>query len=265
MLECVVNISEGRRRSVLQDLVAATGGALIDLHHDAHHNRSVFTLAGPDVENAARALATRAVAELEISSHQGVHPRIGVVDVAPFVPLEDSHFDEALAARDRFGQWIGQELKVPAYRYGPERSLPEVRRAAGIEVPDWGPPLLHPTAGGCAVGARQPLVAYNLWLANASLATAKAIAKKIRRPTLRTLGLQVGDEVQVSCNLIDPLTTGPAVAYDAVAAHADIARAELVGLLPVSVLERQPCRRWTRLDLSEERTIKARLELHGLR
>jgi glutamate formiminotransferase len=143
--------------------------------------------------------------------------------------------------------------------YGPERTLPDVRRHAAEEVE------AHPTAGICCVGARPVLVAYNLWLRPGStIDDARRIANEIRRPTLRTLGLQAGEAVQVSCNLIDPSTTGPDVAFDAVAARAPVARAELVGLVPAEVLEAIEPGRWLRLDLSESRTIEARLSQAGL-
>jgi glutamate formiminotransferase/glutamate formiminotransferase/formiminotetrahydrofolate cyclodeaminase len=164
-----------------------------------------------------------------------------------------------VGARDRLATRATTELGVPCVRYGPERTLPDVRRNAATEVE------AHPTAGICCVGARPVLVAYNLWLRpGSSLDAAKRIANEIRRPTLRTLGLAVGDAVQVSCNLIDPSTTGPDVAFDAVAARAPVARAELVGLVPASVLEAIPEGRWLQLDLSLSRTIEARLSQAGL-
>jgi glutamate formiminotransferase/glutamate formiminotransferase/formiminotetrahydrofolate cyclodeaminase len=166
---------------------------------------------------------------------------------------------DAVAARDRLAVRIERELGVPCVTYGPERTLPDVRRHAAEEVD------AHPTAGICCVGARPVLVAYNLWLAPpATVADARRIAAEIRSPTLRTLGLAVGDEVQVSCNLIDPATTGPDAAFDAVAARAAVARAELVGLVPADVLAAIAPSRWEALDLSRGRTIEARLSRAGL-
>lgn len=271
MLECVVNVSEGRDASVLEALAAAAGPALLDVHTDPHHHRSVLTLAGPGAEEAARRLAVEAVARIDLGRHVGVHPRLGAVDVVPFVPLGRSTMADAVAARDRFARWAAEELAVPCFVYGPERSLPDVRRGAfGSLAPDTGPALPHPTAGAVAVGARPVLVAYNLWLApGAPPGTARAIARHVRRPALRSLGLEVGGRAQVSCNLVDPRAVGPARAYDAVAECAaelgtSVVGAELVGLLPAKVLHAVPPERWSALGLAPSRTIEARLEQAGL-
>lgn len=258
MLECVVNISEGRRPEVVAAIGAAAGADLLDVHSDAHHHRSVLTLVG---EEAPRAVARAAVDRLDLGAHAGVHPRIGVVDVVPFVALGATPAAEAVAARDRFGAWAAAELGVPGFAYGPERTLPEVRRRAFAGLtPTWGPATPHPTAGAIAVGARPLLVAYNLWLApGTDLAVARRVAREVRSPEIRTLGLAVGDEVQVSMNLVAPLAVGPAEAWDRVASLAPVARAELVGLVPEGVLEQAPEGRWEQLDLGPERTIEARL------
>lgn len=257
MLECVVNVSEGRDHGALAAFAEATGADLLDLHVDAHHHRSVWTLVG---EDAPRRLTTAAVERLDLRTHDGVHPRIGVVDVVPFVPLGPATMADALDARNRFCTWAGDHLRLPCFAYGPERSLPDVRRHAfGDLAPVAGPWAPHPTAGAVAVGARPPLVAYNLWLARPDLTLARAIARDLRAPAVRALGLAVGDEVQVSMNLVDPATWGPAEAWDAVSARAPVARAELVGLIPAATLAGAPMWRWSQLDLSEDRTIEARL------
>jgi glutamate formiminotransferase/glutamate formiminotransferase/formiminotetrahydrofolate cyclodeaminase len=262
MLECVINISEGRRLEMIEVIGRAAGRELLDVHTDADHNRSVLTVVG---EPAARAVAATTVLLLDLPTHTGVHPRIGTLDVVPFVPLGATAFEEAIAARDRFATWAGDELEVPCFLYGPGRSLPEVRRGAWTTLtPDTGPATPHPAAGAIAVGARPLLVAYNVWLRNDDLELARTIARALRGPGVRTLGLQVGDEVQVSMNLIDPLTVGPADVFDAVAARADIARAELVGLVPSAVLAAVDRSRWDELDLAEDRTIEARLSARGL-
>jgi glutamate formiminotransferase len=258
VLECVVNVSEGTRLDVLDELAAAAGEALLDLHHDAGHNRAVLTLVG---EAAVRDVARTAVARIDLGHHRGAHPRIGAVDVVPFVPLGSQPMADAVAARDRFAAWAGAELELPCFLYGPERGLPEVRRGAFAELsPDAGPARPHPTAGGCAVGARPLLVAFNLWLAEPDLAAAQAIARELRGPSVRALGLAVGHAVQVSLNLVDATAVGPDAAYDFVAARARIARSELVGLVPERVLAGIDPARWQQLDLSPERTIEARLE-----
>jgi glutamate formiminotransferase / 5-formyltetrahydrofolate cyclo-ligase len=262
VLECVVNISEGRDRALVDAIAAAAGRDLLDVHTDPHHHRSVLTLVGTD---AARAVTTAAVERLDLRRHEGVHPRLGVVDVVPFVALEGSTAEDALVARDRFASWLAEEHGVPCFLYGPERTLPDVRRHAfGGLAPDRGPSEPHRTAGAAAVGARPVLVAYNVWLRGADLATARSVALAARRPALRALGLQVGDRLQVSMNLVDPQALGPAEAYDLVR---DLARqagtgvdgAELVGLVPQAVLEAVPSQRWRELDLAPDRTIDARL------
>jgi glutamate formiminotransferase / 5-formyltetrahydrofolate cyclo-ligase len=257
VLGCVVNVSEGRRGPVMDGIATAAGRALLDVHADPHHHRMVLTLVG---EEAPRAVATAAVSRLDLRDHAGVHPRIGVVDVVPFVPWNGAPLADAVAARDRFARWIATELGVPAFCYGPERALPEVRREAfrGLS-PDAGPLAPHPTAGAVAVGARPPLVAWNVVLAEPDLGLAQRIAVAIRGPNLRALGLQVGDEVQVSMNLIAPEVLGPDRAWDLVAAQAPVDRAELVGLIHRSVLDRIPPERWPELDLAADRTVEARL------
>jgi glutamate formiminotransferase len=266
VLECVINVSEAHRLAVVDALAATAGKSLLDLHSDADHGRSVLTLGGPDVEAAARAVAAEAVKRVDLRSHQGVHPRFGVVDVVPFVPLAGSSMAEAEAARDGFATWAAEALELPCFLYGVHRSLPEVRRDAFVTVaPDVGPDRPHPTAGACAVGARPVLVAYNLWLAApADVALAKRIAAELRSPSLRTLGLAFDRHVQVSCNLIEPAVVGPGAVFDAVAARAAVERAELVGLVPTAVLEAEDPARWDALDLDPSRTIEARLGKAGL-
>jgi glutamate formiminotransferase len=258
VLECVVNISEGRRPDLIEAIARVAGASLLDVHSDGDHNRSVLTLVG---EEAPRAVTADAVARLDLREHEGAHPRFGVVDVVPFVPLGGEGIEAAVAARDDFARWAASTLELPCFLYGPERTLPEVRRAAFDSLqPDFGPGQPHATAGAVAVGARPVLVAYNLWLRHADLAAARVLARRLRCPTVRALAFALGGKVQVSLNLLEPEQFGPADAYDAVAAEVDVARAELVGLLPGSVLRSVPAHRWTELDLAPDRTIEARLE-----
>lgn len=262
MLECVVNVSEGRDGAAIAAMANAAGRDLLDLHSDPFHHRSVLTLVG---EEAPQRVAETAVSVVDLHGHDGVHPTLGVVDVVPFVPLGDAAITDAVRARDRFVDWMADAFDVPCFRYGPERSLPELRRRAFKTLtPDAGPPSPHPHLGATAVGARHLLVAYNLWLSDADLHVAQAVARAIRAPTLRALGLGVGTGVQVSMNLVSPLVTGPGEAYDLVqdrvrTAGGSIERAELVGLVPEAVLVRVPESGWDRLDLGPDRTIEARL------
>lgn len=257
MLECVVNVSEGANTAVLDALRVAVGPDLLDVHSDVHHNRSVFTLVG---ENAPRALTTASLRLLSLEQHSGVHPRLGIVDVVPFVPLAGSTMDDALLARKRFAEWAADELGVPSFLYGPERSLPSVRKDAWKTLfPHIGPQQPHPTAGALCVGAREPLIAYNVWLQGVSLSDTRDIAARVRTEHIRTLGLQVGDFTQVSVNLVSPEIANPIHVVDAVKLHANVHHCELVGLLPDNVLRMIPQSRWEELDLSEERTIEWRL------
>ena len=285
-LECVANVSEGRAVDVLDRLAAACGDVLVDLHRDPGHHRAVLTLAGagPEVEEGVRALAVATVERLDLSGHEGSHPRLGVLDVVPFVPIEaprqgrpfgpPADLGRAVMARDRFCAWAGRTLGLPCFRYGPlpeggERSLPAVRREAFRALaPDTGPPEPHPTAGACAVGARGFLVAYNLWLADrpeaGALAVARSVAAAVRGPAVRALGLDVEGRAQVSCNLVDPFSVGPAEVYDqvselAAAAGGAIESAELVGLVPAAVLDAVPPDRWEPLGLSRSATLEERL------
>ncbi|MFZ6003975.1 MAG: hypothetical protein ACOYXM_08590 [Actinomycetota bacterium] len=268
MLECVINISEGRDLERVARIAAAAADSTLDVHSDAHHNRSVLTIVG---EAEAREVASVAVRELDLRDHEGVHPRLGVLDVVPFVALDGSTPKDALAARDAFAAWLSATHGVPCFLYGPERSLPLIRREAFRSLaPDTGPESPHPTAGATAVGQRGPLVAFNVWISGDSPEVARRVARAVRGRGIRALGLLVGDRLQVSMNLIDPAQVGPAAAHDRVVAASrqlDVAveGAELVGLLPEAVLLEVPPARWRELDLAEERTIEARLAARGAR
>lgn len=290
--ECVINISEGRSRRIIDEVSAAGAETVLDVHSDPEHHRSVLTLAGrlDTVESAARHVVTAAVELIDLRAHRGIHPRFGAADVVPFVPLpapgapapqaaghpSESAWMAVLDARGRFAQWAGTTLDLPCFLYGPERSLPEVRKTAFRTLePDTGPTRPHPTAGATAVGARPVMVAYNVWIVADSergaaderppvLAVARSLSADLRGPNVRSLGLAVEAGAQVSFNLIDPATVSVVDVYDAVAAGAEAAgcsvlRAELVGLVPAAMLDAIPRHRWPELDLSEDRTIETRL------
>lgn len=279
LLECVVNVSEGRDEVVLSELAAAAGSSLLDLHRDPDHHRSVLTLAGPAdrVADAARALAAATVARLDLGDHTGAHPRLGALDVVPFVPYvpggpAPKDLTGAVARRDGFARWLGEELGVPSFLYGPlpggrTRSLPDIRRHAfaapphGL-APDFGPAQADRHHGATAVGARPVLVAYNVWVS--SVEVARRVAPRVRRPEVRALGLAVGTRAQVSCNLVDPDRYGPELLYDAVAAlvaeaGGRVEGGELVGLIPGAVLAAVTSGRRAELGLSEEATVESRL------
>jgi glutamate formiminotransferase len=297
VLECVVNISEGRRPEVVAALAAACGPALLDVHTDPDHNRSVLTLAGQadQVAEAALALARAALTAIDLWGHSGVHPRLGAVDVVPFVPLEPGDtgstagpqgLEGAGEVARAWGERAAKELGVPVFFYGAAdpagRALPDLRRTAFRERrPDFGPSEPHPTAGAMAVGARPVLVAINCELAagggglEADLAVARAVAREVRErdgglPGVRALGfaLESKGRAQVSMNLTDLASTGVEAACESVRREAterggDVTAVELVGLLPAAELGRcsEAFLAWS--GLSSERTIEARLGAGG--
>jgi glutamate formiminotransferase / 5-formyltetrahydrofolate cyclo-ligase len=289
----VVNISEGRRPEVVAAVAEACGAALLDVHTDPDHHRSVLTLAGEadDVVQGALGLARAAVERIDLSGHTGVHPRLGAVDVVPFVPLDGvDHGGSAghgglrqLGELARaWGNRVAEELAVPVFFYGAadpeERSLPEVRRMAFRERrPDFGPAEPHPTAGAMAVGARPVLVAVNCELAagggglEGDLAVARAVARDVRErdgglPGVRALGfaLESKGRAQVSMNLTDLAATGVEAACEAVrrataGRGGEVTAVELVGLLPAAELERCSGEFLAWSGLSADRTIEAKL------
>ena len=167
---------------------------------------------------------------------------------------------EAIRARDKFCAWAAAELSLPCFTYGPERTLPDVRKHAFSSLsPQCGPGEPHPTAGASCVGARPVLVAYNLLLADASIEVANEAARAIRSAEVRALAFAVADGLQVSCNLIAPWNVGPGDVFDRVAAFAPIRAAELVGLIPAAVLHAVDKARWEELGMSDGATIESRL------
>lgn len=238
-LECVINISEGISLEAIDKLARSCQGSLLDIHADKFHNRSVFTLFGNQLNNDVRQLTQSAIEWLDITHHQGVHPRIGVVDVVPFCPLGSATMQDAIIARDEYANWLWDELSVPSFLYGTERTLPEIRkliRDGDFKNPDVGHGPGHSTAGFCAVGARLPLVAYNLTL-NTTFDKLRAIAREIRCASVRSLALIVNNQCQLSLNLIEPELIGPLQIVRNVKNTFDITSTELVGLIPESVLE----------------------------
>jgi glutamate formiminotransferase len=279
VLECVPNVSEGRDATVLDMLAAACGSSLLDVHTDLDHHRSVFTLAGPgkaDAESSVRALARAVVTQVDLDRHVGVHPRLGALDVVPFVALDGTPGPRAVDAARMFGEWAVEELGAPVFFYGDadarQRSLPSVRFSAfRTRPPDLVPVSLRPGVGAIAVGARPVLVAVNCDLDRDDIALARATAGAVRErdgglPGVRALGLRLPSRgvVQVSMNLVDLTRTGVEEACGAVRAQvraegADVARVELVGLLPAAELARCSAEflAWSGID--ETHTIESRL------
>ena len=269
LVECVPNVSEGRRGDVidrLADAIRATEGVrLLDRTSDVDHNRSVFTYAGePEaVVRATHALIDVAYREVDMKAHTGAHPRLGAVDVVPFIPLAGVTMDECVELAHRFGREVAERHQVPVYFYAkaaktPERvRLPDIRRpeyeglAALLEtthVPDAGPNRMHATAGAIVVGARPFLIAFNIELDSTDLKLAQRIAKEIREssgglPAVQAKGFMLTDpaRVQVSMNLLDHTVTSLATVWREVEARATAAgvkvlRGELIGLIPLDAV-----------------------------
>lgn len=270
LVECVPNFSEGRRRAVIDAIagrVQATAGVhLLDRTSDSDHNRSVLTFAGEsaDVSAAMESAVEEAIARIDMNGHEGQHPRIGAVDVIPFVPLAGTTMDEAISLARDFGRRIAEGFDLPVFLYAKaaQRSdrevLADIRKPQyeGLRDligepgngPDFGPARMHPTAGAVAVGARPFLIAYNINLETRDLEIAKDIARRVRErggglPRVQALGLDLAELgcVQVSMNLLDfsvtPMwrvweTVTEMAAVEGVAAR----ESELIGLVPLAAL-----------------------------
>ncbi|MGA8028170.1 MAG: glutamate formimidoyltransferase [Bryobacteraceae bacterium] len=295
LIECVPNFSEGRdlaRVDALEFAISRVPGALV-LHRtsDADHNRSVITFAG-DAEAVIEAAvsATAKAAELiDLNQHRGVHPRLGALDVLPFVPLGRATLEDCVAIARRAGNRIWKELHIPVYFYQAAATRPDrvrledvrrgqfegLREAVLLEetkAPDLGGPRLHPTAGAVIVGARKILIAYNINLKTANLDVAQSIAQRIRAsgggfPGVKALGLPLvsRDLVQVSINLTDFEQTPVHVVYSEVcrlaAAHGvDVEESELIGLMPRKAIEMAAAGLLKLVDFDSQRIIENRLD-----
>jgi glutamate formiminotransferase len=271
IVECVPNFSEGRRKEVVDEIVAAItsvdGVRLLDRETDPDHNRSVITFVGDRaaVSEAAFRAAKTAVARIDMNHHKGEHPRVGALDVLPFVPIAGVTMEDCVALARSVGKRIADELQVPVYLYEAaamrpdRRALPDVRRGEyeGLKVaietdpdrkPDFGPAKLHPTAGASVVGARPILIAWNVNLRTTDLGIAKRIAKAIREsdgglPAVRAKGFALADRglVQVSMNMVDYRKTSLVQAYEAIRGLAakegvEIAESEIIGLVPLDAI-----------------------------
>lgn len=271
IVECVPNFSEGRRKDVIDKIVhsirSVPGVKVLDVEMDPDHNRSVVTfVGGKDTVQEAAFRGARAAKELiDLTKHKGQHPRMGALDVLPFVPMTGVTIEDCVEIANAVGARIAKELKIPVYLYEsaakrPDRkNLENVRRGEfeGLreailtddsKYPDYGPRMLHPTAGATAVGARMPLIAFNVNLKSTDVAIAKEIAKKIRAssggmPHVKALGFALANRnmVQVSMNLTDYTVTSVPKVFDEIQKEADahsveIAEGELVGLIPLDAV-----------------------------
>ena len=255
LIQCVPNFSEGRRPEVIAAIVGAVQGTpgvrMADWSADPDHHRMVVTFLGPPepVRAAALAAAAAAISAIDISAHQGVHPRLGAMDVLPFVPLRDITLAECAALAVSVGQELAATHGLPVYLYEaatPDcRSLPTVRKDAFHRLPpDFGPSSPHPTAGAAVVGARGPLIAYNVNLASQDIAIARTIAREVRAGEthlqgVRALGFALHSRglTQVSMNITRPAETSLFSVFSYVTRRAhdlgtEVVESEVIGALP---------------------------------
>lgn len=268
VVECVPNFSEGRRQDVVQQIVEAIrsvpGVHVLDVESDADHNRSVVTFVGePEavLEGAFRGVA-RAAALINMEEHRGAHPRMGAADVVPFVPVRGVSMEECVGLARRLGERVGRELGIPVYLYEEAATRPDRRNLADVRrgeyeglkeairtdpdrAPDFGPAEIGP-AGATAIGARPPLIAFNVYLRTDDVRVAQAVARAVRHSSgglryVKALGLLVEGQAQVSMNLTDYRKTPIARVLEMVRREAArygvaVARSEIVGLVPAEAL-----------------------------
>src|SRR5262245_34496502 len=290
LVECVPNFSEGRRPEIVDAIRAAIAAVesvhILDVSSDVSHNRSVITFAA-SVEHAADAAyagIAKARDVIDLTVHEGEHPRLGATDVVPFIPLEGATMDDCIALARKVGERVGRELEIPVYLYEraatrPDReNLADIRRGEfeGLrgEIgtnpardPDFGPRRIHPTAGATVIGARPFLVAYNVYLGPASnIAVAKDVAKAVRGSSgglryVKGLGLEVDGQAQVSMNLVDIEKTPLYRAFDMVKMEAEARGvsptwSEIVGLVPERALFETAARHVQLRDFSPDLVLE---------
>jgi glutamate formiminotransferase / formiminotetrahydrofolate cyclodeaminase len=271
LVECVPNFSEGRRQDVIRSISDAIrsspGVTLLDVESNQDHNRSVISFVGEPaaVKDAALAAAGRAVDIIDLTRHKGEHPRMGAIDVVPFVPLSGSTMEDCVALAREFGRELGARFHIPVFLYEEAATRPERRNLADVRAgefeglrekigkdpsrkPDFGPEMIHPTAGATAVGAREILIAYNVDLGTTDLGIAKKIAHELRAKDgglehVKALGFELKQRrlVQVSMNMTNYHKSQLFKAYELVKLFADrygvpVVGSEIVGLTPMDAL-----------------------------
>ncbi len=269
VIECVPNVSEGRDRGAVEAIAAAATGAgcrVIDVSSDPDHNRTVITLVGDDLglEQGVLRLVEEAVARIDLTKHRGAHPRMGAVDVIPFIPVTGATMEECVALSHRVGVSISERFGIPVFLYEESATTPERRNLAKIRsgefeglgekladeqwTPDYGPKAPHPSAGAVAVGAREFLVAFNVNLATGDLSVAKKIAAAVRHSSgglryVKALGLSLEERgiVQVSMNLTNFRKTPVLRVFDMIRREAErmgvlVLESEIIGKIPRQAL-----------------------------
>lgn len=268
IVECIPNFSEGRRQDVIKQIVTemsqAPGAQILDVQSDLDHNRTVVTAIG--AAQSMLEMAFRGIAEaaklIDLDHHKGAHPRMGATDVVPFVPIMGTTMEDCIALARQLGQRVGHELSIPVYLYEAAATRPDRRNLADVRrgeyerlkteiatdpdlAPDFGPAVLCP-AGATAIGARPPLIAYNVYLNSDQVAPAQAIASAVRNSSgglrfVKALGLLVDGQAQVSMNLTDFARTPIHRVLELIRSEAArygliVTRSEVVGLLPAAAL-----------------------------
>ena len=293
LIECVPNVSEGRRLDVvaaLADAVSSVAGVrLLDRSSDAAHNRSVLTFAGEAsaVHQAVMALFEAAIARIDLRSHTGAHPRLGAVDVVPFVPLGETTMAACVELAKQTGAAVAARFDLPVFLYEEAASRPARRNLADIRrgefegldtklaspewTPDFGPPRQHPTAGATVIGARPPLIAFNVNLATERIDTAKAVAAAVREssgglPFVKALGIALPERgiVQVSMNLTNFQRTSIMRAFETVRQEAErrgamVVESEIVGLVPQAALPPAPVQTLQLAGFHADQVLERRL------
>jgi glutamate formiminotransferase / 5-formyltetrahydrofolate cyclo-ligase len=294
LIECIPNVSEGRRPGVVAELADAAaktpGVTLLDRSSDPSHHRSVLTMAGDAAPLSAAVvrLFDAAIRLIDLREHHGVHPRIGAVDVVPFVPLEGAAMAACVTLAREVAAEVASRFALPVYLYEEAARAPERRRLERIRrgqfeglagkmrdpawQPDFGPAEPHPSAGASAIGARGPLIAYNINLATDRLDVARAIATTVREssgglPCVKAMGVPLAARglVQVSMNLTNYAVTPLRRAFDAVAAEAaryevDVLESEIVGLVPAEALADASPKQLRLAGFGPDRVLEERLK-----
>jgi len=290
LLECALNFSEGRRETIIAAIIeAAQCARVLNASSDEDHNRTVITFVGTPqaVAEAAFRVTEKAIDLIDMNQHRGAHPRMGAVDVIPFIPLGEARMEEAIETAHLVGRRLGDELGIPVYLYeqaathSERQNLADVRRGEfeGLAAklgdprwkPDFGPHHPHPTAGATAVGARIYLVAYNVNLDTPNTGIARAIAKAVRAKSgglhnVKALGVMLKgrNQAQVSMNVVDPFRTPlyrvlELVRLEATRYGVSVVGSEIVGLVPLSVIV-ETARYYLQLeDFEDEQVLETQL------
>jgi len=294
IVECVPNFSEGRRQEVIKQISDAAqsidGVTILDCESDPNHNRMVLSFVGaPEaVKKAALAASERAIDLIDLTKHTGEHPRMGAVDVVPFVPLREVTMEDCVQLANEFGKEFAEKFSVPVFLYENAATRPERRNLADVrqgqfeglreligvdpaKKPDYGPERINPTAGATAVGARPILIAYNVNLESQDLSLAKKIAKKIRErdggfPAVKALGFELKDRnlIQVSMNLTDYTKTSMHTVFDSISTLARdsgvrVVESEIVGLVPEDAIARASVHYLSIRNFREDQIIENRI------